>query len=61
MTNTNSQVLNEQGQPIEGVYAAGEVAFPGLFGTEYPGCGVAITGSIYFGRVAGQQAAAFAK
>ena len=61
VTNTNSQVLNEQGQPIEGVYAAGEVAFPGLFGTEYPGCGVAITGSIYFGRVAGQQAAAFVK
>lgn len=61
VTNTNSQVLNEQGQPIEGVYAAGEVAFPGLFGTEYPGCGVAITGSIYFGRVAGQQAAEFAK
>lgn len=61
VTDTNSAVLNTSNEPITGLYAAGEVSFPGLFGTEYPGCGVAISGSIYYGRVAGQQAAASAQ
>ncbi|MEG2330492.1 FAD-dependent oxidoreductase, partial [Anaerorhabdus sp.] len=53
----NAQVLDSNNQPIANLYAAGETAFPGLFGTEYPGCGVAISGSVYFGLVAGENAA----
>ncbi len=47
--------------PIKGLYAAGETAFEGLFGTEYPGCGVAISAGSYYGRVAGENAANEAK
>lgn len=53
----NAQVLDQNNQPISNLFAAGETAFPGLFGTEYPGCGVAISGSVYFGLVAGENAA----
>ena len=56
--NENSQVLDTQDQPIKGLYAAGEVAFTGLFGTEYPCCGMAIGSAVYFGRIAGTNAAA---
>ena len=59
--NQQSQVLTEAGQAIPGLYAAGEVAFTGLFGTEYPCCGMAIGSAVYFGRVAGAQAAALGK
>ena len=37
------------------------VAFTGLFGTEYPCCGMAIGSGVYFGRIAGTNAAALAK
>lgn len=56
--NENSQVLDTNDQPIKGLYAAGEVAFSGLFGTEYPCCGMAIGSAVYFGRIAGTNAAA---
>ncbi len=56
--NENSQVLNTENKPIKGLYAAGEVAFTGLFGTEYPCCGMAIGSAVYFGRIAGTNAAA---
>ena len=39
-------------------FAAGEVAFTGLFDAEYPCCGMAIGGAVYYGRIAGQLAAA---
>ncbi|MDI9504666.1 MAG: FAD-dependent oxidoreductase [Bacillota bacterium] len=55
--NRNAQVLTDGGAPIDGLYAAGEVAFTGLFGTEYPCCGMAVGSAVYFGRVAGAQAA----
>ncbi len=58
--NENSQVLDTEDQPIAGLYAAGEVAFTGLFGTEYPCCGMAIGSAVYFGRIAGTNAAALA-
>lgn len=57
VTDENAQVLDTQDQPIKGLYAAGEVAFTGLFGDEYPCCGMAIGSAVYFGRVAGKLAA----
>ncbi|MBR5289910.1 MAG: FAD-dependent oxidoreductase [Erysipelotrichaceae bacterium] len=57
VTDANAQVLDTNGNPIEGLYAAGETAFPGLFGTEYPCCGMAISGGAYYGLVAGEHAA----
>ncbi len=57
VTDLDSHVLNADNQPIKGLYAAGETAFPGLFGTEYPGCGTAISAGAYYGRVAGANAA----
>ena len=61
VTDVESRVLDADNKPIQGLYAAGETAFPGLFGTEYPGCGTAITAGAYYGRVAGRNAAADAK
>lgn len=55
--NGDSEVLDTNDQPIPGLYAAGEVAFTGLFGTEYPCCGMAIGSGVYFGRIAGTNAA----
>ncbi len=57
VTDLGSHVLDKDNKPIKGLYAAGETAFPGLFGTEYPGCGVAISSGSYYGRVAGENAA----
>ncbi|MGI6193582.1 MAG: FAD-dependent oxidoreductase [Christensenellales bacterium] len=57
VTDLSSRVLRTDGTAIEGLYAAGEVAFTGLFGTEYPCCGMAIGSAIHFGRIAGQEAA----
>lgn len=58
VTDVQAQVLDAENNPIPGLYAAGEVAFTGLFGDEYPCCGMAIGGAVYFGRIAGQLAAA---
>lgn len=58
VTNINAEVLDVNNQAIPGLYAAGEVAFTGLFGDEYPCCGMAIGGAVYYGRIAGQLAAA---
>lgn len=58
VTTTNSEVLDTDGNIIDGLYAAGEVANTGLFGDEYPSCGLAIGSGVRFGRIAGQQAVA---
>lgn len=55
-----SQVLDTEDQVIPGLYAAGEVAFTGLFADEYPCCGMAVGSAVYFGRIAGAEAAAYA-
>lgn len=34
-----------------------ETAFPGLFGEESPGCGTAIGTAVYYGCIAGENAA----
>lgn len=54
----NGRVLDTQNQPIAGLYAAGEVAFTGLFDAEYPCCGMAIGSAVYYGRAAAQTAVA---
>ena len=58
VTDLDSHVLDENNKPIQGLYAAGEVAFTGLFGDEYPSCGLAIGASVRYGRIAGINAAA---
>lgn len=58
VTDLNSHVLDNSNNPIPGLYAAGEVAFTGLFGDEYPSCGLAIGASVRYGRIAGVNAAA---
>jgi predicted oxidoreductase len=59
-TNLNAQVLNAQGEPIPGLYAAGEVA--GFGGGGYHGYnaleGTFLGGCIFSGRQAGRHAAA---
>ena len=55
---TDAHVLDTNDQPISGLYAAGEVAFPGLFDAEYPCCGMAIGSAVYYGRVAAANAVA---
>ena len=38
------------------LYAAGEVAGTGMYGTQYPTCGTSIGGALFFGRIAGRAA-----
>jgi succinate dehydrogenase/fumarate reductase flavoprotein subunit/uncharacterized protein with FMN-binding domain len=63
--NTNAEVLSggdktpiAKGQPIPGLYAAGETANGDLFYLEYPGSGTSLSVSATFGRFAGKNAAA---
>lgn len=56
VTDENGAVLNEAGERIPGLYAAGENANGGLFNLSYIG-GHAIGGGAVFGRLAGEQAA----
>lgn len=51
-----ARVQNEEGLPIAGLYAAGELV-GGLYYDRYPG-GAGLTSGSVFGRIAGQQAAA---
>ncbi|MBM6614982.1 flavocytochrome c [Desemzia sp. RIT804] len=57
--NTQTEVLNKENQPIEGLYAAGELV-GGLHGNNRIG-GNSVAEIIIFGRQAGQQAAEFVK
>lgn len=57
VTDLDSQVLDTEGNVIPGLYAAGEVALTGLFGDEYPSCGLAIGAGLRYGRIAGENAA----
>ena len=56
--NTESQVLDTEGNPIPGLYAAGECASGQFFDKEYPCSGSMLCISTTFGRIAGQNAAA---
>lgn len=57
--NTKAEVLKEDGTPIEGLYAAGEVT-GGVHGVNRLGS-VAMADITVYGRVAGEEAANFAK
>ncbi len=53
--NTDAQVVNTDGEPIDGLYAAGELV-GGIFWSNYPG-GSGLTNGAVFGRIAGKSAA----
>jgi len=53
--NTDAQVINSDGEPIKGLYAAGELV-GGIFWFNYPG-GSGLTNGAVFGRIAGKSAA----
>ncbi len=53
--NTDAQVINTDGLPMKGLYAAGEMV-GGLFYFNYPG-GSGLTSGAVFGRIAGDSAA----
>ena len=57
--NTDAQVIDKDGNPIEGLYAAGEVT-GGIHGSNRLGS-AAIADITVYGRIAGQNAANFAK
>jgi len=57
----DTHVLDTKGQPIPGLYAAGEVANGGFFNQVYPASGSSIQMSLTFGRIAGKTAALAAK
>jgi tricarballylate dehydrogenase len=52
---TRAQVLSTDGEPIRGLYAAGELV-GGIFWFNYPG-GAGLTNGAVFGRIAGKSAA----
>jgi len=53
--NTGAQVIDTDGQPMRGLYAAGELV-GGIFWFNYPG-GSGLTNGAVFGRIAGASAA----
>jgi tricarballylate dehydrogenase len=57
--NTDAQVMSSDGEPIPGLYAAGELV-GGIFWFNYPG-GSGLTNGSVFGRIAGTSAGASAK
>ncbi len=56
-TNPQAQVLNPQGVPIEGLYAAGS-DMASIMGGHYPAGGINLGPAMTFGYIAGQHAAA---
>ena len=56
---TRGRVLDTYDRPIAGLYAAGELV-GGLFYHNYPG-GSGLTAGAVFGRIAGREAALFAR
>jgi tricarballylate dehydrogenase len=57
--NPEAQVLDMADRPLAGLYAAGEMA-AGVFYFNYPGSSGLTNGTV-FGRIAGRNAASFAK
>ncbi len=59
--NVEGEVLDKSGQPIPGLYAAGEVANGDFFSEIYPASGSSLGMSVIFGRKSGMSAAAYIK
>jgi len=57
----DGEVLDKTGAPIEGLYAAGEVANGDFFGSVYPASGSSLGMSVIFGRKTGMTAASCVK
>lgn len=55
LTDTKARVLNSFDEPINRLYAAGEVTGGKLVG--YPGCGTSVAAAVIFGEIAGANAA----
>jgi 3-oxosteroid 1-dehydrogenase len=55
VTDEYARVLREDGSPIPGLYAAGNITAP-VVGRSYPGAGASIGGGIVFGYVAARHA-----
>jgi 3-oxo-5alpha-steroid 4-dehydrogenase len=55
--NTRAEVVDADGEPIPGLYAAGRNAFA-VTAQNYPGSGTSVGEALIFGRIAGQGAAA---
>lgn len=55
-TDENAQVIGDEGEPILGLYAAGNDA-QSVMGSEYPGAGVQVGSAMTFGWVAARHAA----
>jgi len=54
--NENCQVIGANGEPIENLFAAGELMFGNIFNRVYPATGTAVALAIYTGRIAGETA-----
>ena len=59
--NIDAQVLSEDGDPIPGLYASGEVANGGFYDVEYPASGSSLSLGMTFGMEAGRNAAEYVK
>lgn len=59
--NTDAQVISENGEPIPGLYASGEVANGGFYDVEYPASGSSLCLGMTFGMEAGRNAAEYVK
>ena len=59
MVNDRGEVLRRRGNPIPGLYAAGEIT-GGIFYHNYPSGSGLMLGAV-FGRIAGTSAAAFVR
>lgn len=53
-TDVSARVMKPDGAVIPHLYAAGEVAGTGMYGTQYPTCGTSIGSALFYGRIAGR-------
>ena len=53
-TDLSARVIRPDGSVIPRLYAAGEVAGTGMYGTQYPTCGTSIGSALFYGRIAGR-------
>lgn len=56
LVSEDCEVIGRDGEPIENLFAAGEVMFGNIFNRVYPATGTAIAQAIYTGKIAGEAA-----